>query len=85
MLHGIIRLSPIRIFNPDTSEYPTSLIGIKDDGTVMFCGVHTSRAGKYVGLKFKDAYKLCRELGYNSVFYLDGGGSASFVTLKDGP
>ena len=70
--------------NPDTSEYPTSLIGIKDDGTVMFCGVHTSRAGKYVGLKFKDAYKLCRELGYNSVFYLDGGGSASFVTLKDG-
>ena len=70
--------------NESTSEYPTSLIGIKDDGTVMFCGVHTSKAGVYKGLKFKDVFKLCRELDYNSVFYLDGGGSASFVTLKDG-
>lgn len=67
-----------------SSEYPTSLIGVKDDGTVMFANVTASTSGVYKGLRYKDAYKLCSELGYNSVFYLDGGGSAAIVTLKDG-
>lgn len=67
-----------------SSEYPTSLIGVKDDGTVMFANVNASTNGDYKGLRFKDAYKLCSELGYNSVFYLDGGGSSAIVTLKDG-
>lgn len=67
-----------------SSEYPTSLIGIKDDGTVIFANMSANTNGAYKGLRYKDAYNLCAELGYNSVFYLDGGGSASFVTLKDG-
>ena len=72
------------MFDTRSSEYPTSLIGVKDDGTVMFANVAASTNGVYKGLRFKDAYNLCRELGYNSVFYLDGGGSAAIVTLKDG-
>lgn len=67
-----------------SSEYPTSLIGIKDDGTVMFANINSATNGTYKGLRFKDAYQLCKELEYNSVFYLDGGGSSSIVTLKDG-
>ncbi len=72
------------LFDSRSSEYPTSLIGIKDDGTVMFANMNASTNGAYKGLRYKDAYKLCTELGYNSVFYLDGGGSSSIVTLKDG-
>ncbi len=72
------------MFDTRASEYPTSLIGIKDDGTVMFANMSANTNGTYKGLRFKDAYTLCTELGYNSVFYLDGGGSASMVTLKDG-
>ncbi len=67
-----------------SSEYPTSLIGIKDDGTVMLAAVNSAKNGEYKGLRYKDAYRLCKELGYNNVFYLDGGGSSSIVTLKDG-
>lgn len=67
-----------------SSEYPTSLIGIKDDGTVMLAAVNSAKNGEYKGLRYKDAYKLCKELGYNNVFYLDGGGSSAIVTLKDG-
>ena len=67
-----------------SGEYPTSLIGLKDDGTVMFANVNASANKVYKGLRYKDAYDLCRELGYNSVFYFDGGGSSAIVTLKDG-
>ncbi len=67
-----------------SSEYPTSLIGVRDDGTVMFATMNSSSNGVYKGLRYKDAYRLCTELGYNSVFYLDGGGSSSIVTLKNG-
>lgn len=71
------------VANSNTSEYPTSLIGYRDDGSVMLCTVSATESEKYLGLKFSHAYKFCRELGYNSAFYLDGGGSTTFVTLDE--
>ena len=70
--------------NGDGSEYPTTLIGYKDDGTVMMLTVNSQSAGKYAGLKFVQGIKFCTELGFNSVFYLDGGGSATFVSMEEG-
>jgi len=72
------------LFDTRASEYPTSLIGVKDDGTVMFANINASTSGAYKGLQYRHVYQLCSELGYNSVFYLDGGGSSAIVTLKDG-
>ena len=72
--------------SPDTStsEYPTAFIGINDSGKVLLATVSASENGVYKGLRFNQAKQFCREMGYNSVFYLDGGGSATMVTLKDG-
>ncbi len=72
------------VANGSTAEYPTTLIGYRDDGSVMLCTVTSTAEKKYAGLKFAHAYKFCRELGYNSVFYLDGGGSSTFVSLEEG-
>ncbi len=74
----------IHTANGDGSEYPTTLIGYKQDGTVMMLTVNSQSAGKYAGLKFSQGIKFCSELGYNSVFYMDGGGSATFVSLEEG-
>ena len=74
----------IHTANGDGSEYPTTLIGYKQDGTVMMLTVNSQSAGKYAGLKFSQGIKFCTELGYNSVFYMDGGGSATFVTMEEG-
>ncbi len=74
----------IAVANGDTSNYPTALIGYKDDGTVAMVTVTSGKDKTYSGLNFNDGYKFCTEMGYNSVFYLDGGGSTTFVTLEKG-
>ncbi len=70
--------------NTDTSEYPTTFIGIGNTGKVMLSTISASSNGAYKGLRFYQAKEFCRQMGYNSVFYLDGGGSATMVTLKNG-
>lgn len=72
------------VINPDTSEYPMTLIGINDSGKVLLSTITASTNKAYKGLRHYQAREFCRELGYNSVFYLDGGGSATMVTLKNG-
>lgn len=66
------------------SVYPSTLIGYKDDGSVAMVTVTSAEEKSRAALRISQAYELCRELGYNSVFYLDGGGSTTFVTLEEG-
>ncbi len=67
-----------------STYYPTTLIGYKDDGTVALVTVTSTKDKNRSALKISQSYELCKELGYNSVFYLDGGGSTTFVTLEEG-
>lgn len=72
------------VANGDSTAYPTSFIGYRDDGTVAFCTVTSTLDGSRAALRFKDGYQFCTEMGYNSVFYLDGGGSTTFLALEEG-
>ena len=74
----------LAVANGDTTAYPASFVGYRDDGTVVLCSVTSTLDGSRAGLRFKDGYKFCTEMGFNSVFYLDGGGSATFITLDEG-
>ncbi len=74
----------LAVANGDTTAYPASFVGYRDDGTVVLCSVTSTIDGSRAGLRFKDGYKFCTEMGFNSVFYLDGGGSATFITLEEG-
>lgn len=67
-----------------STYYPTTLIGYKDDGTVALVTVTSALDNSRAALKISQSYELCLELGYNTVFYLDGGGSTTFVTLEEG-
>ncbi len=69
---------------PDNTYYPTTLIGYKDDGTVSLVTVTSAFDKSRNALKISQSYDLCTELGFNSVFFLDGGGSATFVALENG-
>ena len=74
----------LAVANGDTTAYPASFVGYRDDGTVVLCSVTSTIDGSRAGLRFKDGYKFCTEMGFNSVFYLDGGGSCTFITLEEG-
>ena len=69
---------------PQNTYYPTTLVGYKDDGSVALVTVTSTKDNSRAALKISQSYELCRELGYNSAFYLDGGGSTTFVTLEEG-
>ena len=65
-----------------TEQYPTNIIGYKKDGTVMMTMVTADTNGKYVGLNFRTQIaKFCKEIGYDTCFLFDGGGSTTMVTL----
>ena len=66
------------------TEYPATFIGYKDDGTVMFTTLTSNQNGEYVGANYNSVTKFLKDAGYNSVFMLDGGGSATMVTLQNG-
>ena len=71
-------------FNTLQTNYPTTMIGIKDDGKVVFLTVTSQTDKSRAALRYDLAYRFCCEAGFNSVFYLDGGGSTTCVTLENG-
>ncbi len=66
------------------TEYPGAFIGYKDDGKVMFATFTAAKDGTRLGINYNTGVQFLRESGYNSVFFLDGGGSATMVTLENG-
>ncbi len=66
-----------------TSQYPTNLIGVKSDGSIMFAMVTADSNGRYVGLRYNQIPSFCQAVGYDTCFMLDGGGSTAMVTLEN--
>ncbi len=72
------------IVNPDTTAYPTAIVGYRSNGTVVMATFTSALDNSRAALRGCDAYRFCTELGLNSAFYLDGGGSATLATLENG-
>jgi len=66
------------------NQYPAMIAGVKKDGTVVICNVTADTNGTYSGLNFSELNKFCKAVGYYDCFLLDGGGSATLLTLEDG-
>lgn len=67
-----------------STEYPGAFVGYKDDGTVMFTTLTAAKDGTRLGLNYATGVRFLKDAGYNRVFFLDGGGSATMVTLENG-
>ena len=68
----------------ETTNYPTSLIGIRQNGNVVLVTNDGRQAGHSAGFRISQLDALCRELGLIDAFLLDGGGSAEMVTVSGG-
>lgn len=67
----------------DATRWPYTLVGYKDDGTVMITTNDGRQSNYSVGVKANQLVDFCKELGYNTVFWFDGGGSTTLVTYDD--
>lgn len=85
--------SPIRLikngvvmtwFNSDETINPRGAVGVKKDGSVVFVDIDGRQAPRSVGFSMQDVAELMASLGCVDATYLDGGGSATFVTKRAG-
>ena len=67
-----------------TNNYPVTIIGIKNDGNVVFLTNDGRQSGFSTGLDFDMYWDLAEDLDLNTAFILDGGGSAEMVVLDEG-
>ena len=66
-----------------TNNYPTTIVGIKHDGSVCFV-VNDGRQSSFsTGFDFDMYWNLADDLDLNTAFILDGGGSATLVELTE--
>lgn len=63
--------------------YAVTIAGFNNDGKLMFSTFTADEDCRYGGFTQGDLSRACLELGYNTCFFFDGGGSATMVT-KDG-
>lgn len=62
-----------------TTNYPTTIVGIKNDGNVVFI-VNDGRQSSFsTGLDFNDYWDFADDMDLNTAFILDGGGSANLI------
>ena len=67
-----------------TNNYPVTIVGIKNDGNVVFITNDGRQPGFSTGLDFDMYWDLADEFDLNTAFILDGGGSAEMVVLDEG-
>ncbi|MBQ7160209.1 MAG: InlB B-repeat-containing protein [Clostridia bacterium] len=67
-----------------TTGYPSTIIGIKNDGNLIIIADDGRQSGFSRGLDFNDYAALADELNINTGFILDGGGSTDMVVLQNG-
>ncbi|MBR5516034.1 MAG: S-layer homology domain-containing protein [Clostridia bacterium] len=67
-----------------TTGYPTTIVGIKNNGNVVFLVNDGRQSGFSQGLNYNRYWDVTDELDLNTAFILDGGGSATMVLADEG-
>ena len=71
-------------FSPDNKDLmPRNSVGVKADGTVVFFEVD-GRQETSVGMTLCELAEMLKDEGCVDALYLDGGGSATFATKREG-
>ena len=64
-----------------TNNYPSTIVGIKNDGNVVFITDDLGTTGSRGGMDFNDYWDFADDMDLNTAFILDGGGSTTMVEL----
>ncbi len=67
----------------NSTGYPSTIVGYKNDGTIVFIQNDGRRSNWSEGFYFSSAADLMCELGINSCINLDGGGSSTMIVGEE--
>lgn len=67
-----------------STGYPTTIVGIKNNGNVVFLVNDGRQKDLSLGLNFNRYWDIADDLDLNTAFILDGGGSATMVLADEG-
>lgn len=83
---GALLVKDGEIVYPDVQEAlnPRTAVGIKADGTVVFYEVDGRQAPYSLGMRLYDLAAIMKDLGCVDAMSLDGGGSSTFATQREG-
>ncbi len=65
----------------NATNYPCSIIGMKQDGTVLMASTTSTEDGTRSACQMQNLPKLCKELGFHTAILFDGGGSTTMISL----
>ena len=75
----------VNVADPNNLDLmPRNSIGVKADGSVMTMLVDGRQAPYSVGMSLYDMGEILRDAGCVDAIYLDGGGSATYATVREG-
>lgn len=77
---GVVTISP---FVKETT-YPSTLVGVKEDGLVVMVQVDGRGMGGSAGLSAKQAGQYMKSLGCVHALLFDGGGSSEMIAVRSG-
>ena len=66
----------------NNTHYPTCILGLKKDGTVVMVSTTATVDGTRNACKMTNLPAMCQELGLYTAILMDGGGSTTMVTLS---
>ncbi|MBE6558079.1 MAG: phosphodiester glycosidase family protein [Ruminococcaceae bacterium] len=66
----------------NTTKYPCSIVGLREDGTPLLISTTPSEDGSRASCTMEDLSRLCEELGLKTSILFDGGGSTTMVSLS---
>ena len=78
---GVLQSKTVERTSSDASR---SMIGIKEDGTLVFCQVDGRNAPTSTGLSNYEMGEMMLSLGCVNAVNCDGGGSSTFVSKREG-
>lgn len=77
--HSPVVLDGVSTQIADNTNYPSTMVGIKNDGKLIFIQNDGRQPNWSLGLSISKGDELMQQLGVNSIIHLDGGGSSTMV------
>ena len=71
-------------YNGDTDIHPRTVMGVKEDGSLVFFQCDGRQAGWAMGISFRNIVDYMKAQGCVSVFNFDGGGSSTITATLPG-